>query len=209
MSDAADGYAGQAEAGEANDPIKATARFVTTMLSRVHTATPVQVLAVTPGSAGGGAAGTVDVQPLVNQVDGAGQATPHGTVHGLPYFQLAAGTSAVVLDPVVGDIGLAVFASRDVSTVKATRAQSNPGSFRRNSMSDGFYFGGFLTKTPAVFVRLEQRGITIKALANVTLDAPDVATTGNLHAGTGASGTFSTATGQVVTVRDGIIVNIF
>ncbi|GGY12618.1 phage baseplate assembly protein V [Massilia dura] len=34
-------------------------------------------------------------------------------------------------------------------------------------------------------------------------------TTGNLHAGTGASGSFTTPTGQVVTVADGIITNIF
>lgn len=33
-------------------------------------------------------------------------------------------------------------------------------------------------------------------------------TTGNVHAGTGASGTFTTPTGQIVTVKDGIVVNI-
>ena len=51
--------------------------------------------------------------------------------------------------------------------------------------------------------------VSVTCAANVTMDAPDVFTTGNLHAGTGASGTFSTPTGQIVTVRDGIIVNIF
>lgn len=34
-------------------------------------------------------------------------------------------------------------------------------------------------------------------------------TNGNFRAGTGASGVFTTATGQVVTVADGLITNIF
>ena len=37
----------------------------------------------------------------------------------------------------------------------------------------------------------------------------NVHTSGNVVVGTGASGTFSTSTGNVVTVRDGIITNIF
>ncbi len=53
------------------------------------------------------------------------------------------------------------------------------------------------------------RSVSVKSASKVLLDTPDVFTTGNLHVGSGASGTFSTPTGQVVTVRDGIIVNIF
>jgi hypothetical protein len=45
--------------------------------------------------------------------------------------------------------------------------------------------------------------------ADIDLDTSVVSTTGNLVAGTGASGTFTTPTGQTVTVQDGIIVNIF
>lgn len=45
--------------------------------------------------------------------------------------------------------------------------------------------------------------------ADVEFDSAVVSTTENLVAGTGASGTFTTPTGQTVTVQDGIIVNIF
>ena len=43
----------------------------------------------------------------------------------------------------------------------------------------------------------------------VSLSVPDVSTTGNLRAGNGASGSFTTPLGQTVTVQDGIITNIF
>ncbi len=39
--------------------------------------------------------------------------------------------------------------------------------------------------------------------------APQTVTTGNLLAGNGASGSFTTPTGQTVTVQDGIITNIY
>lgn len=172
MSDAADGYAGFASASDRGADINPQALLIKRLLAQTHTAMPVKVLAVQTGDIG--PSGTVDVLPLVNQVDGAGQATPHGTVHGLPYFRVAAGASAVILDPVVGDIGLAVFASRDVSAVKATRDQANPGSFRRNSMADGFYFGGFMTQAPTQYVRLGSDGITLTSTVAVTINAPTV-----------------------------------
>jgi phage gp45-like len=50
--------------------------------------------------------------------------------------------------------------------------------------------------------------MTVVAPANVILDAPAVSTTGNLAAGTGATGSFTTPTGDVVTVQAGVITNI-
>jgi phage gp45-like len=51
--------------------------------------------------------------------------------------------------------------------------------------------------------------VKIKAAHSVTFDTPELVTTGNVIVGSGATGSFTTPTGQVVTVRDGIIVNIF
>jgi phage baseplate assembly protein gpV len=48
----------------------------------------------------------------------------------------------------------------------------------------------------------------IHAPSSVLLDAPSVTTTGNLTVGTGATGTFTAASGQTVTVQAGIIINI-
>ncbi len=82
---------------------------ITQILNRVQTATLVRVVAVT--SAGELAlAGTVNVQPLVNQMAGVDrQAVAHGVVHKLPYLRAQGGANAVILDPQVGDIGIAVF----------------------------------------------------------------------------------------------------
>lgn len=118
---------------------------------QVHTAIPVRVEAVHGLY--------VDALPLVSQVDGFGDAVEPTTIFHLPVFRYHAGVAAVILDPVVGDIGLAVFAQTDSSNVKeGTSSPQQPGSFRRFSMSDGFYFGCFHPAPPTVFIEVEQSG---------------------------------------------------
>lgn len=51
--------------------------------------------------------------------------------------------------------------------------------------------------------------ILIKSTAGVRVDAPELSTTGNVRVGTGASGSFTTPTGQTVTFNDGIITDVF
>ena len=167
--DAADGYAGFASPNDQAGGVNAQALLIERMLAQTHTAMLVRVAAVSSADDGGG---RVDVQPLVHQVDGAGQIVPHGTVHGLPYIRLQGGTSAFIVNPVTGDIGLAVFASRDISTVKATGQASPPGSGRRNSMSDGIYLGGLLNGTPTQTVKMDTDGITLTSPTAVTINAP-------------------------------------
>jgi hypothetical protein len=142
-------------------------------LAQLSTSTVVRVVAVT--NAGGLApVGFVDVQPLVNQLDGAGNAVPHGVLHHLPYFRLQGGTDAVILDPKVGDLGIAVFASRDISAVKASKAQANPGSWRSYDMADGLYVGGLLNGTPVQYVQFTAGGINVVSPAKVTVEAPNI-----------------------------------
>lgn len=95
--------------------------------------------------------GFVDVQPLVNLVDGAGNPTQHAIVYGVPFLRLQGGSGAFIADPAVGDIGICVFADHDISSVKANQAQANPGSFRRFSMPDGLYIGGVLNPSPQMY----------------------------------------------------------
>jgi hypothetical protein len=125
---------------------------ISQMMNRMCTATLVQVKAVSNDGVDA-AVGTVDVQPMVNQLDGAGVAVSHGTVYSLPYFRLQGGSNAVILDPNVGDIGLAVIADHDISSVKKNKAVSNPGSLRRFDMADGLYIGGFLNAVPAQYIQ--------------------------------------------------------
>lgn len=116
--------------------------------------------------------GFVDVQPLVNMLDGAGTSSPHGTVMGLPYFRLQGGTDAVIIDPKVGDIGFAVIADRDISAVKSAKAQANPGSFRRFDLSDGVYIGGILNGIPTQYIRFTETGVEVVSPTQINIQAP-------------------------------------
>jgi hypothetical protein len=127
------------------------------MLGRISTAKLVKVLKVT-NNGGVEPVGRVDVQPMVNQMDGGGVVTEHGTVYDLPYFRLQGGQDAIICDPKVGDIGVAVICDRDSSAVKASKDIANPGSYRRFNLADGMYFGGFLNGTPDQYVRFFDTG---------------------------------------------------
>ncbi len=139
-------------------------------LARMQTATVVRVESCT-NSGALAPLGFVDVSPLVNQIDGLGNGTPHGIVHNLPYLRLQGGTNAVIIDPVPGDIGICVFASRDISKVKNTQAQGNPGSFRKYNFADGMYLGGLLNGTPTQYIQFNASGVTIHSPTLITLDA--------------------------------------
>ncbi len=130
------------------------------MLAKVQTATLVKVVACS-NSGGVSPVGTVDAQILVNQINSTGNSTPHVTMYGLPYLRIQGGSNAVILDPVAGDIGIAVFASRDISNVVSTKAQANPGSYRMHDFSDGMYLGGLLNGTPTQYLQFSGSGINI------------------------------------------------
>ena len=123
----------------------------------------------------------VDVLPLVTQISGKGEAVQPTTLYKLPYMRYHAGIAAVILDPVPGDIGLACFASKDCSTVKTgTSEPQQPGSFRGNTMANGFYIGGFLNKAPSTFIELKQSGeIVVTAPGGLTINA-NITTNGNI-----------------------------
>jgi len=129
-------------------------------LGQLAVATLVEVMAVHPGA--GLLVGFVDVQPLVNQVAGDGTAQGHTTIYGVPYLRVQGGANAVIVDPVVGDIGMAMFADRDLSSVKATGAAASPASARRFSLADALYFGGWnMAVQPTSYVQVTQGAINI------------------------------------------------
>lgn len=142
-------------------------------LSKVQTATIVKVIACS-NDGGVSPVGTVDVQILVNQISGQKVATPHVTMYGLPYLRIQGGSNAVIIDPQPGDIGIAVFASRDITNVKSTKAQANPGSFRMHDFADGMYLGGLLNGVPSQYVQFGSGGVTIVSPDTITLQAPNI-----------------------------------
>lgn len=173
MSDPNLGIRGLASATSGSSAYNEQSFLVWQILREIAGARLVQVQAVT--NAGGvSSVGFVDVLPLVNQLDGSDNAMPHGVIHNLPYFRLQGGTNAVIIDPQVGDIGIAVVEDRDISSVKANRGPANPGSKRIFDMSDGLYLGGFLNGAPSQYVRFSASGIEIVSPTQIRMAAPSI-----------------------------------
>lgn len=167
------GYLGTAEATDNGSDYNANTFLVWSILARVRTMGPCKVLSVT-NDGGIAPVGFVSLQPLVNQLDGYENAMPHGPLYNVPYFRLQGGDNAIILDPQVDDIGWAGFADRDISSVKATKAQANPGSHRMFSMADAVYFGGILNGTPSQYMAFSSSGIALVSLTQISLTAPQI-----------------------------------
>jgi hypothetical protein len=193
----AGGYRGQAWLQTAGSLYSALDFMVRQIIAGKAFAGLVKVVAVHGGGVGQPA--TVDVQPLVSQMNGAGNLTPHGVVYGLPCFRLQGGNGACILDPVTGDIGDAIICHRDISTVKATGQVSPPGSWRQNDWADGVYFGSVLGETPTNYVQVTQSGINVVTsgpltftASNATLDSDgNLSVQGEVTAGAGGADSVS------------------
>ncbi|WP_342627570.1 phage baseplate assembly protein V [Nguyenibacter vanlangensis] len=94
-------------------------------------------------------------------------------------------------------------------------AQVAPGTGAQ--WSKRFADGATLTYDPGTHIltaNIPDGGIVVNAGKSVTVNAPAILASqnidagGNLSAGTGATGSFTTPTGAIVTVQDGIITNI-
>ena len=110
--------------------------------NNVNTADLVIVRAVHAGGPGADA-GYVDVQPLVRYRDAWNNTVETVTAFRLPYSRIQGGIAALVIDPVPGDIGLAIYTKADSSLVSPGQTDTiQPGSFRTYSRADGFYVGG-------------------------------------------------------------------
>ncbi|MFT8722596.1 MAG: Gp138 family membrane-puncturing spike protein [Acetobacter malorum] len=172
----ASGYPIFNRADAAASDFNALNTVITRLLSGRRTIVPVQVKAVS--GAGLNPVGTVDVQPMVHQQDASGRIMPHGVLYNVPYFRLQGGCRAVILDPMEGDIGLALVADRDIFNVKTARASAAPGSFRQQNMADALYIGGFLNGTPQEYLWFSENGITLKTSGTVSIEAQNTHITG-------------------------------
>lgn len=160
-----DGVYGQEKLASGNSELNALDFLMKQILGRMNVGTLVKVMAIHGPSSLDSIqpVGFVDVLPLVNQIDGAGNPTPHTTVYNIPFFRSQAGSNAFIVDPEPGDIGFCVFADRDQSSVKSVLAPANPGSYRRFDFADGFYFGSWMHgSAPVRFTIITDDGIRIE-----------------------------------------------
>jgi len=148
------------------------------LLRQIHTADLVKVLKVYPTA---GTVGFVDVQRLVQQQTTNGVGVEQAPMYRFPYLRMQGGLSAIILDPVEGDIGLAVFAERDITRAVQTRDYGMAPTNRAFDAGDGLYMGGFLNADPTQYVQFKPDGgidvvstgsVNVTAAAASTLTAP-------------------------------------
>lgn len=177
-----DGYVGFRRASDVGSETGALRFLVKSALSEVATA---HLVTVVNARSNGEVAppGTLDVQILVHQIDGDGNAHPHGPIYNVPYHRAQNGANGIIIDPKAGDVGVIVCASRDISAVKANKGDpSTPGSLRRHDLADALYIGTVIAKqAPTQYVQFTDEGlsivspgtITIQSASVITLDAQD------------------------------------
>lgn len=147
--------AGQQDPSDAASRYNSMLFIIRQQLAKISTMKVVLVKAVDTD------AKTVDVQPMVNQLDGDDNSTPHGTILGIKYFIWQFGKNAILADPVVNDIGLMICADRDTSSVIASKAVAPPGSLRQLDAADGVYLGGILNGDPEQWVKFTDTGVEL------------------------------------------------
>lgn len=165
-------YTENASFGLSTDEIAQIRYQFDAFIREMYACLPCKVLAVN----GGGLApvGTANIQPLIQQQTATGEMVPYPVIYNAPYFRLQGGANAIIIDPEPGDIGFAVFSSRDISGVKRTRGAAATASLRKFSLSDAIYVNGILNNTPTQYIQFSQAGITVYSPTAINLTAPAV-----------------------------------
>lgn len=141
-------------------------------IRNMYASLPVKVIEV--NAAGLAPVGFVDIQPTIPQRLANGQTIPYPVIYNAPYFRLQGGTNAIIIDPQPGDIGVACFASRDMSGTKRQRGMAAAASLRKWSLSDAIYIGGILNNKPLQYIYFKDDGVLVFSHKKVTVEAPEV-----------------------------------
>lgn len=150
------------------------------LISNVHTMIPVEVVSVSVPTGTLAPIGRCSVRPLVQQVDGNNNVYGRGQIINVPYLRVQGGKNAVVLDPVVGDVGLCGFCERDISMVKRTGVEAAPNTRRQYSLNDAVYMFTMMSGTPEQFVHFKDSGIDIKSTGDININGLVIKPNGQL-----------------------------
>lgn len=149
--------------------------FVEQRLKGIFTCDLVRVVAVEEN--------TVDVVPLVYQVSGNNEILKQEPIYGVPYCRQQAGVNGIILKPEVNDLGVVVYARRDISSVISSGGENVPDTRRILSENDAIYLCSLasLMGAPTRFIEFSSEGITMTPNTTLTING-DVIISGNVEA---------------------------
>lgn len=177
----ANGYQGFTDITTRGAEINALKSLIKSHLAEVATSAVVKVVAA---RSNGEVAppGTIDVELVVHQVDGAQNTYPHGTIFNVPYSRAQNGMNGIIMDPKPGDVGVIVCASRDISAVKANKGDASPpGSLRRHDLADAIYIQTIIAKdAPSNYVQFTDDGMALVSPGTITIQAATIVLQGNV-----------------------------
>lgn len=196
-------YSGNSEYNAVNQQIEARIQRLETMfLGRIDSCQ----------SSGVAGSKTVSATPMIQMVDGNGNAYEAPSYPALPHYRIQQGTAAIIMNPAPGDIGVFICSKRDISNVAQGKQPAPPGSTRSFSPSDAVMVASVHTKVPTYYIDFSQQnkivihapaGVVIETdnnvivnASNVTVNAPTVKINGSLEvSGTIKSGGQITGSG--------------
>ena len=145
------------------------------LITNVNTAIPCKVVAIEKQEQRGvNIVGFVDIQLMIEQTNGQKKGNETAIVCNVPYIRIQGGTNAVIIDPEINDLGVAIFASRDITNFKEARRQTPPATWRKFSISDAIYIGGIRNQKPVQYIHFRNDGIEIYSPKRVHITTPTV-----------------------------------
>ena len=145
------------------------------LITNVNTAMPCKVVAIEKQEQRGvNIVGFVDIQLMIEQTNGQKKGNETAIICNVPYIRIQGGTNAVIIDPEINDLGVAIFASRDITNFKEARRQTPPATWRKFSISDAIYIGGIRNQKPVQYIHFRNDGIEIYSPKRVHITTPTV-----------------------------------
>lgn len=126
----------------------------------------------------------VNIMPMLHAFTGSGSKVDGEVIYGIPVSRIQRGNSAIIMDPVPGDIGMMFICDRDISTIKETKKPALPGTNRMHSFSDAIYLGSILGEEPTQSIEFSDN-IKITAPNGIEINGLKIHGDGKLQLVTG------------------------
>lgn len=132
--------------------------FIKNIISSLNSCFPVKIVQVNSG--------TIDVVPLFGLVDTKKQPIEPPRINNIKYIKGQSSSYGVNVSPKVGDEGIVIFCSRDISRLDATM----PSSPRTFDLADAIYIGLIQSSSElSCYMDVQEKNIKIEAPESISI----------------------------------------